>query len=40
MAIGNLILKKVVILFNPKPSAASKTPLLTVSNADLNISEE
>ena len=40
MAIGNLILKKVVILFNPKPSAASKTPLLIVSNADLKISEE
>ena len=40
MAIGNLILKNVFIFFRPKPSAASKTPLLIVSNADLKISEE
>ncbi|SVD38862.1 uncharacterized protein METZ01_LOCUS391716, partial [marine metagenome] len=40
MAIGSLILKKVFILFIPKPSAASKIPLLIVSKADLKISEE
>ena len=36
----NLILKKVLTLFNPSPSAASKIPLLIVSKADLKISEE
>ena len=35
-----IILKKVCILFIPKPSAASKTPLLIVSKADLKISDE
>ena len=40
IAIGSLILKKVGNLVNPKPSAASKTPLLIVSKADLKISEE
>ena len=40
MAIGSLILKKVLILFKPKLSAASKTPLLIVSKADLKISDE
>ena len=40
MAIGSLILRKVFILFIPKPSAASKIPLLIVSKADLNISDE
>jgi len=40
MAIGNLILKKVFILFKPKPSAASKTPLLIVSKADLKFFED
>ena len=40
IAIGNLTLKKIFILFNPKLVAASKTPLLIVSKADLNISEE
>ena len=40
IAIGNFILKKVCVLFNPSPSAASKIPLLIVSNADLKISEE
>ena len=33
-------MKKVFILFSPKLSAASTTPLLIVSNADLKISEE
>ena len=40
IAIGNLILKNVFILFNPNPSEASIIPLLIVSNADLKISEE
>ena len=40
IAMGSLILKKVCSLFKPSPSAASKTPLLIVSKADLNISEE
>ena len=40
IAIGSLILKKVFILFNPSPSAASTIPLLIVSNADLKISDE
>ena len=40
IAIGNLILKNVFILLNPKPSAASTIPLLIVSKADLKISEE
>ena len=40
IAMGNLILKKVFILFKPNPSAASTIPLLIVSKADLKISEE
>ena len=40
IAIGSLILRKVFILFIPKPLAASKIPLLIVSKADLKISEE
>ena len=40
MAMGNLILKKVFILFKPSPAAASTIPLLIVSKADLKISEE
>ena len=40
IAIGNLILRNILTLFNPNPFAASRIPLLTVSKADLNISEE
>ena len=40
IAIGNLTLKKIFTLFKPKPVAASTTPLLIVSKADLNISDE
>ena len=40
IAIGNLILINVFILLKPNPSAASTIPLLTVSKADLKISEE
>jgi hypothetical protein len=37
---GSFTLKKIFTLFNPKPLAASTTPLFTVSKADLKISEE
>ena len=39
IAIGNLIFKKICILFIPNPLAASKIPLFIVSKADLKISE-
>ena len=39
IANGSFTLKKIFILLNPKPSAASTNPLWIVSKADLNISE-
>ena len=40
IAICSLILRKVLILFNPNPFAASTIPLFIVSKADLKISDE